>query len=121
MLAYGFAVLFFCESLEQLIQMSSLLFFYYTFSEIIFCVWLFDLGQKVYYKILFVRLILGRAIGVGAVGIMYFTTTSSSIKIAGFGVLFMIVGTNLLLYVPILKSEHEQQVEKKNGVQFLMN
>lgn len=111
MLAYGFAVLFFCESLEQLIQMSSLLFFYYAFSEIIFCVWLFDLGQKVYYKILFVRLLLGLAIGIGTVGIMYFTPTSSSVKLAGFGFLFMIVGANILLYVPILKSENKQQVE----------
>lgn len=111
MLAYGFAVLLFCDNFEQLIQMSGLLFFYYTFSEIIFCIWLFDLGQKVYYKILFVRLILGLAIGAGAVGIMYFTPTSSSVKLAGFGVLFMIVGVNILLYVPILKSSNIQQIE----------
>lgn len=106
MAAYGVAILLFCNSLEQLILLSGLLFFYYAFSEIIFCIWLFDLGKKVFYKILFVRLILGLAIGVGTVGIMYFNTTSSSVKLAGFGFLFMIVGVNILLYVPILKNEN---------------
>lgn len=109
MLAYGLAVLLFCENLEQLIYLSDFLFFYYAFSEIIFCSWLFDLGQKVSYKILFVRLILGIVIGAGTVSIMHYTVASSSVKLVGFGVLFMIVGANILLYVPVLKKVKLQE------------
>ena len=40
MLGYGVCVLFFCKTYEMLLFMTSLLFIFYSFSEIIFCGWL---------------------------------------------------------------------------------
>lgn len=52
MLVYGIAILLFCNTIEKLISFTAVLFIFYSFSEIIFCNWLFNLGQKVIYKIL---------------------------------------------------------------------
>ncbi len=103
MLVYGILILLFCNTLERLVYFTNFLFFYYTFSEIIFCSWLYNLGQKVVYKILFVRLILGFLIGIGTVVLMQNTGISMKVSSTGFGALFIIIGINILLYVPILK------------------
>jgi uncharacterized membrane protein HdeD (DUF308 family) len=99
MLVYGASVLLFCNSLETLISYTTFLFFFYLFSEIIFCGWIFNLLQKVAIKIVIVRALLGLAIGIGAVVAM----NLSDLSLEVFGVLFILVGINILLYVPIMK------------------
>lgn len=49
MLAYGVAVLFFSQTFETLVSFTSFLMIFYAFSEIIFCVWLFNLLENVHY------------------------------------------------------------------------
>jgi uncharacterized membrane protein HdeD (DUF308 family) len=99
MMGYGISILLFCNSSEKLISFTAFLLIFYTFSEIIFCNWLFNLAQKVVYKILFIRLILGLAIGIGTIISMNFSGST----LEGFGVLFIMVGINIVLYVPIMK------------------
>lgn len=65
MSVYGIVVLLFCNSFERLESVTAFLFIFYAFSEIIFCNWLFNLEQKVVFKILAIRALLGLAIGIG--------------------------------------------------------
>ena len=99
MAVYGVSVMLFCNSFEQLISFTSLLLIFYTFSEIIFGNWLFNLGRTVIYKILIVRVLLGLAVGIGTVVAM----TQPELTIPIFGALFILVGINIVLYVPVLK------------------
>ena len=46
MLVYGISILAFCNTLEKFISNTSFLFIFYTFSEIAFCNWLYNLKQK---------------------------------------------------------------------------
>jgi len=103
MLVYGVSVLVFCNKLETLINFTSFLFFFYAFSEIIFCLRIFDLGRKVIYKIVFTRLLLGLIVGIGTVMIMNYYDTSNTLVLRAYGTLFIIIGVNILLYVPIMK------------------
>lgn len=98
-LVYGIAVLVFCNTPEKLILVTAFLFIFYAFSEIIFCNWLLELGRKVLYKIVVLRFLLGLAIGVGAIASMFF----SKHTLQGFGVLFILVGANIVFYVSIMK------------------
>jgi uncharacterized membrane protein HdeD (DUF308 family) len=99
MLIYGVSILFLGNTLEKLISFTSFLFFLYSFSEIIFCFILFNLAQKVVYKILIIRVVLGLVVGIGAVVAMNYTALTLEI----FGLLFIMVGINIILYVPIMK------------------
>ncbi len=108
MLVYGVFVVFFCNSLETLLDFTAYLFLFYAFSEIIFCTWLFNLKQKVLYKILFTRLLLGLATAIGTVIIMHYSDIMKISSMKGYGVLFIIVGVNILLYVPIMKTRELQ-------------
>ena len=110
MMVYGFSVLFFANTLETLTYLSTFLFFFYTFSEITFCNWVFNLFGKANYKIVFIRLILAIIAGVGAVVIMEYPNNKS---LEGFGILFIIIGINILLYVPIMKTK-ESKVNIEN-------
>ena len=99
MLVYGLSILLFCTTVERFISFTSYLFIFYTFSEIIFCNWLFNLRQKVIYKIILVRLSLGLVVGIGTILAM----SLSTFELEGFGVLFIMVGINIMLYVPVMK------------------
>lgn len=99
MMVYGISILLFCKSMENFIDITAFLFIFYSFSEIIFCNWLFNLGKKVVYKIILVRFMLGLAIGIGTVVAMYYTVYT----LESFGVLFIFIGINILLYVPVIK------------------
>ena len=107
MIVYGISILLFCNTIDKLISFTAFILIFYSFSEIIFCNWLFNLGQKVVYKILFVRLILGLGIGIGAAISMYFTDYT----IVGFGILFIMIGINIILYVPIMKGNEFSKSE----------
>lgn len=47
MLVYGVTLLLFCHSFEALITYTAFLFVFYTLSEFLFCIWLFNLANKV--------------------------------------------------------------------------
>ncbi|MBK8683870.1 MAG: hypothetical protein IPN26_02180 [Bacteroidetes bacterium] len=68
MLVYGISILVFCNTSEKFIFISSFLFIFYAFSEIIFCNWLFNLAQKVKYPIV----ILLYFFGLGLVLVLFF-------------------------------------------------
>lgn len=101
MLAYGISIFIFCNTIEKVISLTEFLFIFYMLSEVIFCSWLFNLGRKVVFKILIIRLFLGVAVGVGSVLIV----NQSTFQLEGLGILFLLVGINILLYVPVLKAE----------------
>jgi uncharacterized membrane protein HdeD (DUF308 family) len=109
MLVFGISILMFCNTFEKLVSFTSFLFFFYSFSEIIFCFWLFNLGQKIVYKIIIVRFLLGLAIGIGTLVAMNFSTFT----LEGFGILFIMMGINIMLYVPVMK------VKESNEIQYL--
>ncbi|OYU84887.1 MAG: hypothetical protein CFE24_04465 [Flavobacterium sp. BFFFF2] len=101
MLVYGIALFLFCHSMESLTSITAFLFFFYAFSEILFCNWLFNLAQKVVFRIVLVRVVLGLAIGVGTV----FAMNDSAFPLQIFGILFIMVGINILFYVPVMKAK----------------
>jgi uncharacterized membrane protein HdeD (DUF308 family) len=101
MFVYGLSVLFFSKSLETLTSITAFLFIFYSFSEIIFCLRIFDLKSKVLFKIVIVRSLLGLAVGIGTIVAM----NLSDVTLKGFGILFIIVGINIALYVPIIKGK----------------
>jgi peptidoglycan/LPS O-acetylase OafA/YrhL len=103
MLVYGVAILFFCNTSETLIYFTSILFFFYAFSEIIFCNWLLNLENKVVYQIVLIRILLGVMVGIGTIVIMNYYDINEVMALVGYGVLFIIIGINILLYVPIMR------------------
>lgn len=103
MMAYGVSVLLFCTTLEMVLHSTAYLFFFNAFSEIIFCIWLFNLGQTVVYKVIFVRLIIGFATGIGTVVSMHYTYNNMPLSVTVFAVLFILIGANVMLYVPVMK------------------
>lgn len=108
MVIYGVGVLLFANTPERLGYLTSFLLIFYTFSEIIFCNWLFNLPQKVAYKTLIVRLSLGFVAGIGTVVAISYTDFTLQI----FGALFIMVGANIMLYIPILKKSQSNNVIK---------
>jgi hypothetical protein len=111
MLIYGFFVLLICNKLETLIYLNYFLFFFYAFSEIFFCFWLFNLGNKIYYRIVIIRLLIGLLIGIGVTVIMYDPDIHFGVDMEKFGLLYMLVGINLMLYTPIVKT---MKLKEKN-------
>ncbi len=111
MLVYGLSVIFFCKSLEMLTNMTASLLLYYSFSEIIFCHWLFNLGERVFYKILFIRLSLGLLTGIGVVISLYYQQVNIEWAMAGFGALFILIGINILFYIPIIQEKGVNEVQ----------
>jgi uncharacterized membrane protein HdeD (DUF308 family) len=109
MIVYGLSVLMFCNTLETLTSLTAFLFFFYAFSEIVFCVRLFDLKSKIVYKIAIIRLLLGVAIGVGTALVM----NDSKFNLEYFGILFTLVGVNILLYAPVLKGNQLDGISKE--------
>jgi uncharacterized membrane protein HdeD (DUF308 family) len=109
-IVYGVSILVFGSSIERLILITAFLFIFYAFSEIIFCLRLFDLASKVVHKIVAVRFILGFAIGLGTVIAMHF----SKFTLEGFGALFVILGVNIMLYVPVMKVGKNDKPKSSN-------
>jgi len=114
MLVYGITILVFSNTFEKLISITSFLFIFYSFSEIIFCNWLFNLGHRIIYKIIVVRFTVGLVIGIGTVVAM----NSSLFTLEGFGILFILVGINIMLYVPIIKKKVSNKVQYVSKEQY---
>ena len=106
MLIYGFTILFFCNTIEKLAMVSEFLFIFYAFSEIIFCSLLFNMERKINFNILYVRIFIAFSVGIGTIFAMQF----SALELKGFGMLFVAIGINIMLYVPIMKSEPKPQL-----------
>jgi uncharacterized membrane protein HdeD (DUF308 family) len=104
MLVYGISVLLFGNTTEKLTSFTAFLLFFYTFSEIIFCSWIFNLKDLVVFKILVVRVLLALASGVGTIIAMHLPEFTMQI----FGLLFILVGINFILYVPIMKETNRE-------------
>jgi uncharacterized membrane protein HdeD (DUF308 family) len=100
MLIYGIVLILFGDSMDKLVSITVFLFIFYAFSEIIFCNWLFNLGHKTVFKIVIIRAILGFAIGIGTITAIYYTAFTLEI----FGILFIIVGVNIILYAPVMQA-----------------
>lgn len=98
-LIYGIGILLFSDTLEKTISYTAFLLFFYSFSEIIFCGWLLNLGQIVNYKVLITRLFIGLAIGFGTVGSIYYVNYNLEI----YGVMLVLIGINTILYNPVIK------------------
>jgi uncharacterized membrane protein HdeD (DUF308 family) len=99
MLVYSLFILLYCKTFEELQFFTLFLFVFYAFSEIIFCIWLFNLAFKIDFKIIIVRLILGLMVGFGAITVMGYTETN----LVGYGLLFIVIGINVFLYVTLLR------------------
>jgi hypothetical protein len=110
-LVYGVSILLFSHSLEILKSFTAFIFIFYTFSEIIFSNWLYNLGQKVFNKIVFIRFLLGLAIGFGTAIAMSFTDYTLEI----FGVLFILVGLNIMLYIPVIKGKEASEIQNESN------
>jgi hypothetical protein len=100
MLVYGVTILVFVSSLENLVSLSIFLFVFYSFSEIIFCNWLFNLTKKMNYKVLIVRLLIAAIVGLGSIITIFYPRWTFEI----FGLLFILIGFNIMLYIPIMKT-----------------
>ena len=113
MLIYGISVLLFAYSIESLIYISAFLFMFYTFSEIIFCIWIFNLGKEVVAKIVIIRTLLGLVVGFGTIIILYYLDEYKPQSIVGCGILFIIIGINILLYVPSVTTKDLPETSKQ--------
>jgi len=107
MVAYGMAIIFFCSTVELLQIITASLLILYSVSEFIFSLLLFNLRQDVHYRIVFVRLIIALATGMGASALVYFKDSAMPTTLSGYGVLFLLIGTNVLLYSPVMKAKNQ--------------
>jgi hypothetical protein len=109
MMGYGISILLFCNSPEKLISFTAFLFIFYALSEIIFCSWIFNLAQKVIFKIAAVRVLLALVVGAGTVVAMNYTEFTLEV----FAVLFILIGINIMLYVPVMKASQSNNASKQ--------
>jgi len=111
MFVYGISVLLFASSIEILGYLTAFLLFFYAFSEVIFCSWIFNLLNSVEVKILLIRVFLALVVGIGTVVLMNYDTVNEKLFIEGYGILFGIMGINTLLYHPIMKPKAMNETE----------
>lgn len=101
---YAVAVLFFCPSFSRFNYFTSSLLLFYTFSEITFAFWLFNLKKDINPGVVIVRLALGLLVGVGPVILLAHTASTNEVKLMSIGVFFILIGVNILLYKPVMKA-----------------
>lgn len=102
-LAYGLSLLIFCKTIEQFDSFTVFLFVLYSVSEITFCSWLFNLRQQVVLKVIIIRTLLGLLVGIGTVIAMQNVDYTLLI----YGILFVMIGINIMLYIPVMKRVNE--------------
>jgi hypothetical protein len=64
-----------------------------------------DLSGSIKFFIVIFRTLLGLLIGVGTITAMYYSKYTLQI----FGVMFFLVGINIIFYVPIMKANYRKQ------------
>ena len=99
MLVFGISILLFCDTFEKIVPFTAFLFLFYAVSELIFSNWLFNLKQKIVFSVLATRVILGLLIGIGTV----IALSYAKVTIQLFGVMFILVGINVIMYVQVMK------------------
>ncbi len=107
MFAYGIAVVLFSDTIEKFTYITAFLFLFYAFSEVIFCAWLYNLKQKVIFQIMLIRFLLAIGIGIGTVTSLYFHASTFE----GFGAIFIMIGLNIVLYVPVMKRKAASEID----------
>lgn len=107
MFIYGVSILIFCDSVEKFTSITAFLFVFYSFSEIIFCAWLYNLKQRIIFQIILVRFLLAIAIGIGTVAALFFHASTFE----GFGAIFIMIGLNIILYVPIMHRNGANEID----------
>lgn len=105
LLIYVIAIAVFCISFESLNKYSVFLFMYYAVSEIIFCSLLFNLKGKVILNTLILRIAFSFIIGIGTTIIVSTQEILQTTKLMGYGIVFILMGINALLYQPIMNQE----------------
>jgi len=105
MLVYGLSILLIANTIEILSYITAFLLFFYAFSEITFCIWLFNLKNAVKINILFIRIFLGMLVGIGTLVVMNNFSSNMTMVMEGYGILFTMIGINVLLYEPIMKTK----------------
>jgi hypothetical protein len=103
-LAYAGALFIAGISMDRFMLFSAVYFIFYSFSEIIFCFWLFNLEQQVGFRVLIQRLLIGFSAGIGAIVILSFTGPNFGMELMGFGILLMLTGVNVVFYKPVIKA-----------------
>ncbi len=103
MLIYGLSVIIFCNSFQMLQYNTAFILIFYAFSEIIFCITLFNLAENINYKIVMIRFSLGLIIGIATISLIYYKNSDLTMVLAGYGILFILIGLNVLFYAPALK------------------
>jgi len=104
LLAFAVAVLFFCPSFSRFSYFTASLLLFYTFSEITFSIWLFNLKRGINPPVLITRLALGLLAGIGPVILLAHTASTNEVKLMTIGLLFIVIGINILLYRPVMKA-----------------
>jgi uncharacterized membrane protein HdeD (DUF308 family) len=108
LIIYGIAMLLFCKNPEQQMYFTAFLLTFYSLSEIIFCSWIFNLAQTALLQIVVVRVLLALFVGVGTVVALNYSIYNMRI----FGLLFMLVGINVMLYLPVMKAKQKGRFTK---------
>jgi uncharacterized membrane protein HdeD (DUF308 family) len=103
MLAYGLAIIFYADTIEMLIYFTAFLLLFYSISEIAFCNWIFNLGKRVVYNILIVRLVLGFAAGIASVVSLAHHELDIKRSMSIFGAFLILIGINVVFYAPVIK------------------
>jgi hypothetical protein len=102
-LIYSIALLFAAFSIEQFILFSAVYFVFYSFSEITFCFWLFNLKSQVGVHFLIQRFITSFLVGIGAIVLLSYSNANENTALMGIGILLILTGINALLYKPIMR------------------
>lgn len=84
---------------------------YYGISEMIFCIWLFNLKTFVNFTILIIRLVMGLVIYVSAVMIQMIAKSNQSKELIGYGFVFILIGIHILLYRPVIQKLETEKAE----------
>jgi hypothetical protein len=103
-LIYGIALLFYANSSQLFLSITSFFLLYYGITEMIFSFELTMLKRtNVNFKTMVYRLILDLLIGVGSFIIIVITPSDRRDALLASGVVFIFCGINLLLFKSILK------------------
>lgn len=104
LVVYAGLMLTYCEDFECFIYLTTFFFVFYTFSEMVFAAWLFNLNPVLVYQIALTRILFGFVIGIGAIAILYHPDLTQSERLMGYGIIFIILGINILFYKRVMKT-----------------
>jgi len=89
------------NTFSNIVNCSSLFFLIYGLTELMFCFQLLNNKRNLKPNILFFRIILGFIIALGSVLFVSLFDSYQDFSLIGYGVLFLITGSSILLFTPI--------------------